>query len=162
MSHYNKKQWKWYADDLIDGKQKKEMESHLVDCDDCLETYLSIIEETQIDRVDGLLNGNFTDNVMAQLKNQEMKPLLKLKKKRKKTSDILLYYVAAACITLVFFSSGVFDFIGYYVPKTTVQLVDSSKSRELLASGWTDRLMDLNLEDLTQQDKWGDRFEKKE
>ncbi|KUO49858.1 MAG: hypothetical protein APF76_01045 [Desulfitibacter sp. BRH_c19] len=161
MSHYNHRQWKRYADNIIDEQQQKEMECHLVDCDDCLETYLSIIEGTKINEVVSLVNMDFANNVMRQINTQEIKTSIKSNKKRKKSSDILLYYVAAACITLAFFSSGVFDFIGYYIPKTTVQLVDTTRSRELLASGWTERLIDLDLEDLTKQD-WGDRFEKKE
>ncbi|MEW6622959.1 MAG: hypothetical protein AB1420_07520 [Bacillota bacterium] len=161
MGHYSEKEWQLYVSGSIEAKQQTEMENHLVDCDNCLTVYLSVVEATELGKAAGLLSPGFTDGVMAKLNIPEIKTPAKSKKRSSRSSDILIYYAAAACITLVFFSSGVFDFIGQYVPKTTIQMVDSTKQTNFLASGWSERLLEFMSVELNNQDKWGDKLEEK-
>lgn len=159
MKHYSKKEWQLYIDGSIGLKQQTEMEEHLVVCDDCLTAYLSAVESAESGKAVDFVSADFTDELMAKLNISEAKAPAKLKKKRPEFSNILIYYTAAACITLMFLSCGVFDYIGHYVPKTTLKMVNSTKQTKILENGWSERLMDYVTIELNNQDKWSDELE---
>lgn len=71
MKHYSYEQWTKYVKNELDGEDKILYEDHLYTCDQCLEVYLTAIEAEELpDIIDGTA---FTDNIMAQLPNENNK-----------------------------------------------------------------------------------------
>ncbi len=105
MKHFKKEKWEYFVKDLIDENIREEMELHLLHCNGCLNIYLEAVENIQLPKMENTLGEEFTDKVMKKIEKEN-------KKQDKGVSNLLLYYCCAAIITLLFMSSGLFDFLG--------------------------------------------------
>lgn len=116
MKHYDYIEWVLYKNDLLDKKIHDEMEDHLLLCHECMDIFLSLIDESEIERAENLVPRNFTENVMDNIKN--VRALKKTVKKRTKVSnDFFVYYAAVASVAIILTASGFFTKVVDTVPQ---------------------------------------------
>jgi anti-sigma factor RsiW len=130
MNHYNHEDWTRYINDELLEDQREKVEDHLYSCDQCLELYMSLVNQS--DQLPELTNDDFTEDLMKQL------PLEKQSASRKKTfaQHPLFHYGIAATITFALMSSGFFQNLTGFV--STVEAASNTKTEATV----TDSLMD--------------------
>lgn len=119
MKHYDYVEWVLYKNNLLDDEIYNEMEEHLFICDDCMEIFLSLIDEAEIDKAGNLVSMNFTDKIMDNIKN--IKPIKKPTKK-KVSNDFFIYYTAVASVAIILTASGFFGRLVDTVPQITANI----------------------------------------
>lgn len=141
MKHYSSIEWLNLFSDVVNEEVEGEMHEHLLECEECLNIYVSLIENTEETHFNSPLSLDFTDRVMNTIHEENRK--LQAIKKRKTFNNLIICYVSAACITLFFMSSGIFDFLSKKIPETSTKFSTTlSGNSNVLFSGWTDKLVD--------------------
>lgn len=109
MKHYDYVEWALYKNNLLDRKLHEEMEEHLYLCDECMEIFLSLIDEDEIKKAEDLISEEFTLQVMDNIKNiSPMRRPVKEKGNHKSSKDFFLYYVAVASVAVILTAGGAF------------------------------------------------------
>ena len=129
MKHYDQVEWSLYKKRLLDNRIYEEMEEHLYECDDCMDIFLLLIDEEEINQAGFIIPEDFTDKVMDNLKT--IRPLKKkTRKKPKITNDFFIYYTAVASVTIILTAGGFFGRLVDSVPEITANVsVEESKIR---------------------------------
>ncbi len=141
MIHYTKESWVKYLHNQVAPSEREKMEIHMAHCDQCLETYLSSLEETDLVEM-ALPSPDFTNQVLGKINLPRTSPKLSLRAKRK---IIFKYYAVAASITILLMLSGFFEAIEQ-IPNATAEIASTTgRVEQILTSGWSDRLMDSTI-----------------
>ncbi|MCX7745806.1 MAG: hypothetical protein N2645_02800 [Clostridia bacterium] len=134
LKHFDECQWKLYAEGGLDEEAAAEMESHLLECNDCLEIYLRMIEDNGMESTEAMVSPQFTDNVMKKIQHEKKSYTFSKK-------QIFFYYVVAACITLFLTFNGAFDSLYSRFTESSSQIAQSSGAIEkMFVNGWSERL----------------------
>lgn len=124
MKHYDHIEWILYKKNLLDNNIYEKMENHLYECDDCLDIFLSLIDDEEIKIAEHIIPENFTPNIMDEIKN--IRPLKKKIKRAKKkpqiTNDFFIYYTAVASVAIILTAGGFFGKLVDSVPQITVKV----------------------------------------
>lgn len=131
MIHYDTVEWKLFKEELLDKNIKKDMEDHLLECDHCMEIFLTLIDE-ELENV-AKLSEEFTENVMGQIrkrmsidkKNEKLNMIKKVQKKKNTYNELLVYYVAVASVAIFLTGSGFFTSIVSQAPDFGGKIIDS-------------------------------------
>ena len=123
MKHFDKIKWLEYKNNKLEEKEEIEMENHLYSCDSCMEIFLSTIGDEEVQIAEDYIPVNFTENIMASIKN--VKPMVKPKKKKKVINDFFLYYAAVASVAIVLTAGGFFGNMVDSVPKIGISIENS-------------------------------------
>ncbi|MBC8590027.1 hypothetical protein [Wansuia hejianensis] len=116
MKHFDYVEWLFYKKNLISQDMKIDMEEHLYDCDECMEVFLSLIDEEEIQEAGAIISDNFIKNTMDSVDN--IRPFKKpIKKKSKSFNEIFMYYVAVASVTIILTAGGLFSRMVDSVPQ---------------------------------------------
>ena len=105
MKHYDSIEWMLYKKDLVSEQIKEEMNEHLILCDECMDIFLSLIEEEEILDAEKFIKEDFTEKVINKTKKIK---LMKLKKKKKVMNDFFIFYTAVASVTVILTAGGFF------------------------------------------------------
>ena len=129
MKHYDHIEWILYKKKLFPEEKMLKMEEHLYSCDRCLETFLSLVDNEEIDKANKDLSIDFTDQIMAKIENIYHMPKPKNNKANKKYREIFIYYTAVAAVTLVLTMGGIFTRLVDTLPQvaqstTTVEAIE--------------------------------------
>lgn len=132
MKHYDQLEWVLYKSNLLDSKIYEEMEEHLYTCDDCMEIFLSLIDEEEINQAGSIVSVDFTNNVMNNLKN--IRPMKKksVKKQPKLPNDFFIYYTAVASVAIILTAGGFFSKLVDSVPQITANI--SIKEEKIMSN----------------------------
>lgn len=142
MKHFDSAKWKLYIENKLDEYEEAEMQEHLLNCDQCLSLYLSMLDyeinEKSIDE-EIFPAIAFTDSVMSVMKIDKKKA--EEKRQKRNHINMVVYYVSAASITLFLMGSGVFQqlhntFSDLNYEVSSTQEIES----KLFFSGWTEKL----------------------
>lgn len=111
MKHYDSIEWTLYKKNLLEDKIYNEMEEHLFQCDECMDTFLSLIDEEEVENAEYFVPEDFAENLMKNIEkitpiNQSRKK--PTRKKRMFPKDFFLYYTATAAVAIVLTATGVF------------------------------------------------------
>lgn len=122
MKHYDYVEWVLYKKKLLDNKIHESMEEHLYLCDECLDIFLSLIDDLEIEKAGNLVPINFTNNVMGNIKN--IRPIKKksIKKQPKLINDFFIYYTAVASVAIILTAGGFFGKLVDSVPQITASI----------------------------------------
>ena len=124
MIHYDYLEWLLYKKDLLDKKNHSKMEEHLFHCDSCMETFISLIDEEEIENAKSLIPEDFNQKLMNKIEN-----LTPIKQVRKLIlffpKDFFLYYTTTAAVAIILTASGVFNSMVDNLPGTIN--IDQSK-----------------------------------
>jgi len=138
--HYDYVEWLLYKTKSLSEEKLNEMEEHLYTCDQCMETFLSLIEDAEIDLASKLVAENFTASVIQAISKEKVKPINKKDRKieeskaDKRASKYdkntfnyqLIYYVAVASITIFLSLGGFYTSLVDAVPRIreSIEMVD--------------------------------------
>ena len=121
MKHYDQVEWSLYKNNLLDEKIYEAMEEHLYECDQCLDTFLSLIDENEIEEAGKIVSEGFTDNLMINIKG--LTPINKqMKRKSRLPQDFFIYYTAVASVTILLTAGGVFSKLVETVPQISANI----------------------------------------
>lgn len=122
MKHYDYVEWVLYKKKLLDNKMHESMEEHLYLCDECLDIFLSLIDDPEVEKAGNLVPINFTNNVMGSIKN--IRPIKKksIKKQPKLINDFFIYYTAVASVAIILTAGGFFGKLVDSVPQITASI----------------------------------------
>ncbi|MEN2774949.1 hypothetical protein ABCY62_07840 [Acetivibrio clariflavus] len=141
MGHYSEEELILYSEACVDEKQEKDIEEHLLICEECRDRYIQIVECYHMSDCENQISLEFTDNVMKRIKTDTIRN--KAKKKKRVAPEVFFYYVVAACITLLFSYNGSLDSLISAFSEITTSIAKTPVSIEQKVSdGWTDRLVD--------------------
>src|SRR5690554_1784932 len=100
MKHYDDIEWIFYKEKILSDEKQIEMEEHLYTCDRCMEIFLSLIDEQEVDKAKDSISENFTADLMANIENVPYKPKNIVKKSNTRFKDIFVYYAAVASVAI--------------------------------------------------------------
>ncbi len=113
MKHYDYVDWVLYKKDLLDTGIKEEMEDHLYGCDQCMEIFLSLIDQEEIKVAQSYGPKNFNKKVLRKIKTSSFK-------------DFFIYYAAVASVAIILTASGSFGKIVGMVPQIDKTIKEST------------------------------------
>ena len=106
MKHYDHIEWILYKKKLFPEEKMLKMEEHLYSCDRCLETFLSLVDNEEIDKANKDLSIDFTDQVMAKIENIYHMPKPKIIRPTIQGNIYLLH--SSGCRYSCFNNGGIF------------------------------------------------------
>lgn len=151
----NPEKWQAYHEGSLDEAEQLAMEMHLLDCESCLQSYLSIVENqvANVQEPRGRLASEFTDRLMGEVfGNKEASYPRNIWKSK---ANILISYCAAASIAMFFWIGGYFETLsgsfdkGIQYMKVSQELAAQKETEKeslgIIQTGWTHR--DLKQDD---------------
>jgi len=149
-----KKEWELYKKGFYTQKQLHEMEAHLYECNHCLEIFLSLIEDEEMQNAIQMISPAFDDKVMDFVK--------KIQKHRVRRScehssgsfanKMITYYIAAAMFTIMLMNAGFFRTMAEKVPVAASSLAIKEKTEYRVKLDWP-------AEVVSRTNKWIANFE---
>ncbi|WP_078550225.1 anti-sigma factor [Litchfieldia alkalitelluris] len=133
MNHYKQQQWLDYINDKLIDAHREQMEDHLYSCDQCLEMYMMMVEQQEVELPD-MSNESFTDKMLEQISVEE-----KGKTKRRLTQYPLFHYGIAAMITFSLMTSGFFQSITGVV--ATVEAASTTRVEAPVSENLMDKVI---------------------
>lgn len=106
MKHYDHIEWIFYKKKVLSEEKMMEMEEHLYTCDECLDIFLSLIDNDEVEEAEKSIPIDFTNNIMTEVQNVKHMPKVKTNRPIKKYKEIFTYYVAVAAVTIVLTMGG--------------------------------------------------------
>jgi len=139
MDHYNEEVLILYSEGCADERLEKDIEEHLLICDECRDRYIQIVECYHMIDCENQVSSEFTDKVMRDVKSYKGRS--KVRRKKRVAPEIFFYYVAAACITLLFTYNGFLDsLVSGFSDMTTSIAKTPASIEQSVSDGWTERL----------------------
>ncbi|AEV67322.1 hypothetical protein [Acetivibrio clariflavus] len=139
MGHYSEEKLLLYSEGCVDERLEKDIEEHLLICEDCRDRYIQIVECYHMDGIENQISSQFTDNVMKRIKTDSDRK--KAGKRKKVTPEVFLYYVAAACITIMLSCNGILDsLVSGFSDMTTSIARTPARIEQRVPNGWTEKL----------------------
>ncbi len=144
MTHFTEGEWELFSQNEIDGHKRMVMEDHLMECNLCMNRYLSCITGEKADSAAEILSLDFTAAVMGRISAGNGK------KHGRNDRSRFAYYAAAACITIALTGMGVFQQIMDIIPHMTEGKIPGVEKTEfkldgVVRFGWSDQLMNKTL-----------------
>lgn len=119
MKHYDYIEWLFYKKNLLSIEKMHEMEEHLYSCDICLEIFLSLIDEDEINAAGDIVPEDFNTNIMKKIKTNKVK---KISPPKKPVKYPFGYFVAVASVTIVLTLGGAFTNLVDKVPNISASV----------------------------------------
>ena len=119
MKHYDYVEWLFYKKNMLSIEKMDEMEEHLYGCDECMELFLSLIDEEEIKIASTIVPEDFNQNIMSKIKSTKVKKIQPIKKPVKYPFG---YFVAVASVTIVLTLGGVFTNLVDTVPNISASV----------------------------------------
>ncbi|NLI93180.1 MAG: hypothetical protein GX434_13650 [Peptococcaceae bacterium] len=125
---YKPEEWKAYQAGVLGESEQIKMEEHLLVCMECMETYLSLIEESVFDENLPKLSEEFTEKLLSSIENEKrwqkasvpvrnISSGKKDKEVRNNRVNLFVSYCAAAGIAMFFWVGGYFDHLAGVLTK---------------------------------------------
>ncbi|NLY46272.1 MAG: hypothetical protein GX053_09845 [Tissierella sp.] len=118
MKHYDYIEWLLYKTKSLSEEKLDEMEEHLYNCDICMDIFLSLIDEEEMELASDIVPENFTSDVMNSISKDKIKTI-KPKMDKKPFNYQFMYYVAVASVTIFLTMGGFYTGLVDAVPKIT-------------------------------------------
>lgn len=140
MKHYDYIEWLLYKNKILPEEKLNEMEQHLFNCDTCLEIFLSLIAEEEVESAGKFITKDFTSNVIKNIpKLKIVKP--KGKQKKKIFNYQFGYYVAVASVTIILTLGGFYTDLVDTVPKLSSSIIVLDEHKNIIAN-FSDSIVD--------------------
>ncbi len=125
MKHYDYIEWLFYKKNLLSIEKIHEMEEHLYNCDICMEIFLSLIDEVEINDASKIVPEDFNKNIMKKIEKDKVKKIAPGKKPVKYPFG---YFVAVASVTIVLTLGGFFTNLVDRVPNISASVSTIEKA----------------------------------
>lgn len=118
MAHYDYIEWLLYKTKALSEEKSEEMEEHLYDCGECMDIFLSLIDEEEIELAGKIVPEDFTEKTISRISAKKVQPV----------RFPFEYYVAVAAVTIVLTFSGFYTNLVEAVPRisTSIESLDQS------------------------------------
>jgi len=116
MTHYDYIEWLLYKNNALSKEKAEEMEEHLYDCDLCMDIFLSLIDEDEIELASRVIPKDFTSNVVDVISKDKLKAI-EPKYNKKAFNYQFMYYVAVASVTIFMTFGGFYENLVESVPR---------------------------------------------
>lgn len=113
MKHYDYVEWLFYKKNALSIERQNEMEEHLYSCDECMEIFLSLIDEEELNRASAIIPKDFNQNIMMKIRTNKVK---KIQASKKQVKYQFGYFVAVASVTIVLTLGGFYTNLVDAVP----------------------------------------------
>lgn len=125
MKHYDYIEWLLYKTKSLPIETLDEMGEHLYNCDLCMDIFLSLIDEEEIEEASEFVPEDFTSNVVENISKNKVKRI-EAKTDKKAFNYQFMYYVAVASVTIFLTMGGFYTNLVDAVPKITesIQVVE--------------------------------------
>lgn len=143
MKHYLESQWLAFKNQSVNESESELMENHLLECDDCLNLFLSLTDELDAARADRIIPPDFSRSTMARLQGQ-IKPQPGYMRSRNKIKRLLSYYVAASVVTLVLAGGGFFDKVANQAMTLSAPSRIEARQPDNILFTWPNRLVETS------------------
>lgn len=121
MKHYDYVEWLLYKNKALPEDKQTEMEEHLYSCDICMNIFLSLIDEKDMEAAESIIPIDFTQNTIKNISKSKVKKL-EQKTSKKSIPYQLGYYVAVASVTIVLTMGGFYTGLVDSVPRITASV----------------------------------------
>lgn len=118
MKHYDYIEWLLYKTKSLSSEKLDEMEEHLYNCDICMDIFLSLIDDEELEEASELVPENFTSNLVENIIKNKVKAI-EPKMNKKAFNYQFMYYVAVASVTIFLTMGGFYTNLVDAVPKLT-------------------------------------------
>lgn len=133
MKHYDYVEWLLYKNKALPIEMLEEMEDHLYSCHICMDIFLSLIDEEEIEKAGESVPYNFTVNVINNISKTKVKKIEPRATKR--VFNIQFgYYAAVASVTIVLTLGGFYTNLVDAVPKLTASIEITEERPNLIAN----------------------------
>lgn len=140
MKHYDYIEWLLYKNDALPEKKHNEMEEHLFNCDICMEIFLSLIDEKEIEASGGIIPDDFNQKVINKITKSKVKELIP-KEKKKSFNYQFGYYVAVASVTIILSISGFYTNLVDSVPRITKSIEVVKEEKPNIIANFSERIV---------------------
>lgn len=139
MKHYDYVEWLLYKTKALSDESLEEMEDHLYNCDMCMEIFISLIDEEELEKAEKVIPEDFTPKVMKKVSNKKIKRL-EPRNHKKLFNYEFGYYVAIASVTIFLTVGGFYTNLVDAVPKV-VESIKIDEDRPNLVGNFTDNIV---------------------
>ncbi len=140
MKHYDYIEWLLYKNKMLPEEKINEMEQHLFNCDTCMEIFLSLIDEEEVEGAGEFISEDFTSNVIKNIPKLKIVKS-KVKQKKKIFNYQFGYYVAVASVTIILTLGGFYTDLVDTVPKISESIIVIDKHPNIIAN-FSDSIVD--------------------
>ncbi len=116
MKHYDYVEWLLYKTKSLPIKKLDEMEEHLYNCDICMDIFLSLIGEEEVELASEIVAENFASDLMNSISKNKIKAI-EAKMTKRPFNYQFMYYVAVASVTIFLTMGGFYTGLVDAVPK---------------------------------------------
>lgn len=135
MIHYTQQEWIDFNQHNLPEEIELKMEQHLQTCNSCMDLWLGLITEAEIDVAAVIVPDDFSRSTMNHIQAQA-NSVAPLSSNRSKRRRLLAYYTAAAAITLMLVSGGVFQTVVNGLANRPAQQISALEGPARLLYTW--------------------------
>ncbi|MDD2494810.1 MAG: hypothetical protein PHE29_06410 [Tissierellia bacterium] len=132
MNHYDYVEWLLYKNKTLTNSKIKEMQEHLYNCETCMDTFLSLVDEQEEELVGIIVPSNFASKVLENISLNKIRDI-KLRKVKKSVNYQFGYYVAVASVTIFLTLGGFYTNLVDSVPRITASIQEVEIRQNLIA-----------------------------
>lgn len=141
MKHYDYVEWLLYKNNSLPEEKYNEMEEHLFSCDICMEIFLSLIDQKEIEAVSKIVPKDFNEKVINKISKNKVKVLKPKEKKKSSFNYYFGYYVAVASVTIILTFSGFYSNLVDSVPRITKSLEVVKEEKPNIIANFSERIV---------------------
>lgn len=153
MNHYDYVEWLLYKNKALSDEKMNEMEDHLYDCQECMDTFLSLIDEQEEKYAEGMISSSFAPELSKKISEYKIIKLNAGRIKKKRSINYQFgYFAAVASVTIFLTLGGFYTNLVDYVPRITASMQEVQMRQNLIAD-FSDRIINttssllLSIED---------------
>jgi hypothetical protein len=143
MKHYSESEWLTFKHHLAEKPEAEKMENHLLNCDHCLNLFLTLTDEAESARVEIIIPPDFSRHTMAFI-HRHQTPQPRTVSGRDKIKRLLSYYVAAAMVTIVLMSGGFFETVARSASLISASSIIKAEKPNSIIFTWPTRLIETS------------------
>lgn len=132
MKHYDYVEWLLYKNRSLSSDKLDEMEEHLYNCNLCMDIFLSLISENELEFASKIIAEDFSSNVIERISKEKVKRI-EVKNNKKAFNYNFMYYLAVASVTIFLTMGGVYTNLVDAVPKIkeSIQVVEEDRPNHI-------------------------------
>jgi predicted anti-sigma-YlaC factor YlaD len=133
MKHYSKIEWFLYKEGCLSEDESRKMEEHLMQCDLCLDLFLSSIDEMEISFAETIISEDFTHKVIDNINKKK-------EDKIQNRKNIFAYYAAVAAVAIFLTGTGFFQALIHTVPQFTQSAIQKENFNTTTIISWSEKI----------------------
>ncbi|MEA4924959.1 MAG: hypothetical protein VB084_06550 [Syntrophomonadaceae bacterium] len=143
MKHYVESQWLALKNRKLSRPESEIMETHLLECEDCLNLFLRLTDELAAPPANNVIPRDFSCSTMTFIQDR-VRSRSNYGRSRDKIKRLLSYYVAASVVTLVLAGGGFFTKVADRAMTLSDQPGIEARQPDSILFTWPNRLIETS------------------